>query len=454
MSTTYPNSIDSFSNPISTKVNGQDYVKAEHINDLQDAIRAIEISLVGSGVNVNFGSNYFVPAAASFKNAVEILDGELEGVSSGLDTHMGLLMITDPTQHHANVIGVSSGSGAVLADISPQRVQTVLEVIRQEINLLLAGDYVRGRTLNDLYLLKDGPAVVTGTFEVQDSFVTYSDNQLGSSISHITNVSGDLNIGKDLDIIGTSTFHNNLILESNLKIALEDQTAYSFLSFSEEETRLQSLNDIILKLDANGLVDGLNQTAQLKILDAVDQIAFSVNELGQANLLSSITTADGFFSSGIRIGSSEFLNITNNAIEIDETELRILLDKNSLGLDSKFTISKDGYLGNSPSNDNVMMQATETEFYSGKSVLLPHLTETGTVAFKFFSTNPTGQFHGNFIRFRQRKTGIPSVNFIKNNTNSVNVGTVQIGLVNQDGFYIECDSIAAGMVYLEGTFEA
>lgn len=454
MATTYPSSIDSFSNPVSTKVNGQDYVKAEHINDIQDAVRAMQISLVGSGVSVNFGSNYFVPASASFKTAVETLDSALETVRADGDTHRTLSMITDAAQHHANVIEFSSGSGAVLADISPMRVQTALEVVRQEINLMLAGGTVRGSSLNNLYILKSGPAVVTGTMEVQDDFQTNGNNQLGQTLSHTTITAGDLNVGKDLDVLGTSNFHDDIKLDDSSKLGLEGQLAYSYLTFSSTETRLQSLNDIILKLDANGLVDGLNQLASFQLLDAVNQVAFSVNELGAAVLQTSLTTGEGFFTSKIDVGNSSKLEITNNSIDTDESNLRILLDKSSTGVDSKLTVSKDGYLGDSPANSNVMMQATETEFYSGRSVLLPSLTETGTVAFKFFSNNPSGEFQGNFVRFRQKKTGIPSVNFTINNANSVNVGTVQVGLTNEDGFYIECDSLAVGMVYLEGTFEA
>lgn len=454
MATTYPTSIDSFSNPVSTKVNGQDYVKAEHINDIQDAVRAMQISLVGSGVSVNFGSNYFVPASASFKAAIETLDAALESIRADGETHRTLSMITDAAQHHANVIEFSSGSGAVLADISPMRVQTALEVVRQEINLMLAGGTIRGKSLNNLYILKTGPAVVTGTMEVQDDFSTSGSNQLGTTLSHITTTSGNLNVGNNLDVLGDTALHGDISLDDSLKIGLGNQLAYSFLSFSSTETKLQSLNDIKMKLDANGLVDGLNQLASFQILDAVDQVAFSVNELGAAILQSSLTTPEGFFTSKIDIGNSSKLEITNSSLDTDEVSMRILLDKGAVGTNSKLTVSRDGYLGDSPANSNVMMQATETEFYSGRSVLLPSLTETGTVAFKFFSNNPSGEFNGQFVRFRQKKTGIPSVNFTINSSNSVNVGTVQVGLVNEDGFFIECDSQAVGMVYLEGTFEA
>lgn len=454
MATSYPTTIDSFLNPVSTKVNGQDYVKAEHINDVQDSIRAMQISLIGSGVSVNFGSNYFVPGAVSFKSAIEILDSSLEGVREELETHTTLSMITDSPQHHANVLEFSSGSGAVLADITPKRVQTALEVIRQEINQMLAGGYVRGQSLSDLYILKSGPAVVTGTMEVQGDFQADSNVQLGSSTTHSTLASGDLQVGRNFEVIGDSILRGDIELSSAVKIGLEGSLGYGFLSFDNLEARLQSLNDIVLKLDSNGLVDGLNQTSQLKVLDSVDQVAFSVNELGEGLLKSSLLTGRGFFNQDLNIGSSNQTVISSDSLETSENEMRILLDKGSIASGAKLTISRDGYTGSSVSNDNVMMQATESELYSGTTVLKPNLKENGTFALKFQSNNPGGEFQGYWVPFRQKKMNIPSVNITLNTADSVNVGTVQVGSINQYGFFVECDSVTAGMVYMFGTYEA
>ena len=144
MSSTFPTSIDSFANPTSTKINGTDYVKAQHVNDLQDAVRAIEICLTGSGLNMKIGSNNYIPESASVKFSIEIIDATMKMIHDALTTHHDSMAITDPVQHHANVIEVASGTSAIFADIQPRRAQTVLEVIRTEITRILNGETVRG----------------------------------------------------------------------------------------------------------------------------------------------------------------------------------------------------------------------------------------------------------------------------------------------------------------------
>ena len=91
---------------------------------------------------------------------------------------------------------------------------------------------------------------------------------------------------------------------------------------------------------------------------------------------------------------------------------------------------------------------------SGTTYLKPGIAEHGEFGFKFFSRNPTGEFHGYFVPFRQLKTIIPNVSFVVNHDTSVNVGTVQVAYITTSGFFIECDSLTTGPVLLRGTYEA
>ena len=454
MSTVFPTNIDSFSNPITTKANGLDFVKAEHVNDLQDSVRAIQQAMIGSGYSMNIGSNYFLPGDASVKSSLEILDGSLEAQRVNLQTHLGLVMLTDASQHHANVIEISSGSGAVLADIGPARVQTALEVIRQEINLILTGDYVRGQSLSDLYILRAGPATVTGALTVEDAFQASSDVVLGVSASNTVSMAGSCSITGTLDVTGNLGLSSHVNIAAGMKIGQASQLDYSHISFGELATEIYSMHDLIIKLDSDGLVNPLGQNSALKVLDAVGVEVFSANELGQAIVKEGLTTKVLSALQEAFIGDTEKLNIQENLLSTEAESLQIVLDNNNGYVSSKLTVSKDGYTGTDLNNADLLLQVDESQLVSPTTVLKPGLMEDGQFALKFFSANPGGVFNGYFVPFRQKKLSIPSVNITVDLANSVNQGTVQTSHVSEYGFFIECDSVTVGEVFLRGTYEA
>ena len=70
--------------------------KAEHINDLQDSVRNIQLSIIGSGLSMGFASNNYVPPTADIKSAIEILDGEVKQREDDLENHLNASMPTCP----------------------------------------------------------------------------------------------------------------------------------------------------------------------------------------------------------------------------------------------------------------------------------------------------------------------------------------------------------------------
>ena len=466
MATQYPINIDSFSNPISVKADGADYVKAAHVNDLQDAIRAIQTSLMGSGISVSFNSNNYVPSDSSFKVAVDILDNSLKALSDDLDTHLELSMLTDSAQHHANVIEVSAGSGATLADISPLRVQTVLEVIRQEINLILDGQYVRGKTLADLYILKSGPALITGSLEVQDDVQFNGNTTLGQGASNTVTTSGDLFTGRNLEVAGSVTIGGSFELPAGFKVGQEGQLLYSSITFESDKTQINSMADIVLKLDSDALVNPLGETSKLSVLDAVNQEVFSVNEAGDSTIKESLTTKTVTALQEIILGTTDKISFTSENLSSSQADFALLLDNGEmaqkiadarshgdLSENESFIISKNGYTGTDANNSDIILKSTKDELISGTTKLRPELTETGMFGLKFTSRNPGGEFQGDFVPYRQAKTAVVSPTITVDNT-SINVGAVQTSMVSEYGFFIECDSITTGEVFLKGTYEA
>ena len=117
MSSFFPSSLDNFANPVYTKVDGIDVVQASHVNDLQDATRAIQETLI-TGKTINYNSNYFIADNTSFKLCLETLDDNLGIVDQDFSNHRSFSLVTDPVQHHANVIQVTS-----IGNLASDRVQ-------------------------------------------------------------------------------------------------------------------------------------------------------------------------------------------------------------------------------------------------------------------------------------------------------------------------------------------
>lgn len=454
MSTVFPASIDSFANPTTTKVNGVDFVKASHINDLQDSVRAMQQCMVGSGLSMGIKSNYFIPESASFLQAVEIIDQTLNGIQSSLTSHHDMMAISDPIQHHANVIEVASGSGATFADIPQRRLQIVLEVIRAEITRILNGETVRGKNLAEIYVKRDGPATFLDTLSVDGNSLLKGDVDFGSSPANQARFSGSITVLGDSrlgDIIASGSL---ISVPNNGKIGLLNNQNYSYVLFGDSRVEIGSKKDIVLRLDRDALINPSSLTSYFTVLNSSDNSIFSLSDVGNASIPGLFGSGELKTIAGLSIGENEEAKILENSIRTTHSSMLIGVDADSLSSLHKVNFNKNGYTGEDPSNDDLMLQISDTAIVSGTSYLKPGLTENGEFGFKFFSRNQTGEFHGYFVPFRQLKTVIPNVVFTVNRDTSVNVGTVQVAYVTTSGFFVECDSVTTGPVLLRGTYEA
>lgn len=448
MASTFPNAIDAFINPVYTKVDGVDYVKAAHTNDLQDAVRNIQIAVAGSGIGLNYGSNNYVPTTASVKSAIEILDGVLKQRADEFEFHTTSVMPTDPFQHHSNVIQVTA-----IGNLNSTRVQQALEEHQVDIDAIMSGGYVEGFTLDDRYILKAGPAVITGTLSVQQDATFLQNVSMGTSLSHQIIGSGSMTLGKDLLVSGASEFGGNITVANVTKIGAKDYFAYTNLAFDNGGVQLNSFRDIIFTIDADDAIDGLAQDASFIIKNGLGNNVLSVDEDGIFFALGKIVSPFAELDSHITIGSSAKTRLEHDNLAVENNNFTIKLDSDSNDLNSAFTVTRDGDLGLVDTSTSIILKASETQLIAGSKAQTRGVPETGYFGIKFYSDNAGGKFQGYGVNFKSKMLTTPSsVSLQIDPLQSSNYNNVTITDVNQYGFFIECDSLTVGHVILKGTY--
>ena len=190
MASLFPSAVDTFANPIYTKVDGIDVVQAAHVNDLQDAVRAVQELLI-TGATIDYASNYFIADNSSVKLCLETLDDNLGVLSDDFDNHRNFALVTDPAQHHANVIAVDA-----LGNLSATRVQPALYELQADIdNLLGVGTLAPVATLDYRYVETSGTQSMQGPLDIT----------LG------------LDVGANLTVGGTAQFTGNVTAVSDIE---------------------------------------------------------------------------------------------------------------------------------------------------------------------------------------------------------------------------------------------
>lgn len=449
MASNFPSSIDSFINPVYTKVNGVDYVKAEHVNDLQDAVRNIETVIVGSGLNMAIGSNNYVPENASVKSAIEILDGSVKQRQNSFEDHINAVMATDPIQHHANVIQVTP-----IGNLSSQRVQQALEEHQVDINSIMSGGYVEGVTLDDRYILKNGPALITGTLTVQNTVTGLQNASFGTSLTHVLSCSGDLNIARNGLFGGELEIGGDLTIPASSKIGAKDSSQYTNISFSNNGVDFKSIKDFIFSIDSDDAVDGEANEGKFEIRGGLGTPVFSVSEDGIVSVLSKISASFSELGSHLTVGSSSKTRIEQAKMDVDNNQYLIRLDSDSNASDEALIVTKDGDLGASDSSGAIILKASSDKVIAGNPVLKRGVQEKGYFGIKFYSDNAGGKFHGVGVNFKTTMLAAPSsVSLSIDPQKSSNFNNVTVTDLNEYGFFVECDSLAVGHVELIGTYE-
>lgn len=450
MASTFPNSIDSFINPVYTKVNGVDYVKAEHVNDLQDAVRNIQIVVAGSGVGLGSSSNNYVPSAASVKSAVEIIDAALKVRQNLFETHLSSVMPTDPFQHHSNVIQVTA-----IGNLNSTRVQQALEEHQADIDSIMSGGYVEGATLDDRYITKSESAFVDGTLTINQDLTALQNVFLGTSLSHEITASGSLNVGKNLLVSGTSELLGDVTLSNSSKIGAKDYFIYTNLAFSNSGIQLNSFKDIVMNLNSDDATDGQPSGSSFVINNGSGSSILSISESGILVVPSKIITNSIEADSNILIGSTDSTRLFKDNLEVKANSFLIKLDsENNSASSSELIVTKDGDIGSNNSSTNLILKATESELIAGTKVQKRSVPEKGYFGIKFYSDNAGGRFQGYGVNFKSKMLTIPSsVTLLIDPTKSSNYNNVTITDINEYGFFVECDSLTVGQVVLKGTYE-
>jgi hypothetical protein len=448
MASTFPNAIDAFINPVYTKVDGVDYVKASHVNDLQDAVRNIQILIAGAGIGLNTSSNNYIPTSASVKSAIEILDGIAQAREDEFDFHVNSVMPTDPFQHHGNVIQVTS-----IGNLNSTRVQQALEEHQTDIDAIMSGGYVEGFTLDDRYILKNGSALISGTLLVQQTITGLQDAYFGTSLSHQIIGSGSMTLGKDLVVNGFSELNGNITVSNTSKIGAKDFFAYTNLSFDNGGVQLNSFKDIVLTIDSDDAVDGESTNSSFFIKNGLGNTLFSIDEDGILFALSKIIASFAELNSHLLIGSSTQTRFEHDNLIVENNNFTIRLDSDSNDLNSAFAVTRDGDLGLVNTSTNIILKATENQLIAGSKVQTRGVPEVGYFGIKFYSDNAGGKFQGYGVNFKSKMLSIPSsVNLSIDPVKSSNYNNVTITDLNEYGFFVECDSLTVGHVVLKGTY--
>lgn len=445
MASIFPGGIDTFANPVTTKVDGVDVVGAAHVNDLQDAARTIQEVVAGAGKPLDFSSNNFIADDSSFKACVEALDVATGDVTADLATHIGLVLVTDPAQHHANVIDVTA-----IGNLSSVRVQPALEEHQTDIDNIMTGGLVEGITLDDRYVGKAGSQTMQGPLTITEDLFVNGNTTLGDA-SDTTTINGELNVTETADIIGTVTLSDDLYMQDGKKLLLDDATDTAYFGFTSTTAELHSKKDIIFRLDADDATDGMADLGVFEIRDGLDALVFQVDE-------NAITSAGGIyavfgsFQASIDIGAAAELELVEDSLSIDSDSFHVQLDKNDTSAAGRFLITQDGDTGINLASPDLLMNLDETStLTTGIHRLKSGVQETGYFGLKVMSANPGGVFFGAGINFKHTLTNSPS-SVTLTSTTSLNVSNLSVVEMNQYGFFFQFDTPGVGAAEIRGTY--
>ena len=328
MASLFPGSKDTFTNPVYTKINGEDVVNAAHINDLQDAIRATQEVLAGVGLPLDMISNNYIADNSSFKMMVEALDQAIGSTASDLASHKGYVLATDPTQHHANVIEITP-----LGNLSSDRAQAALYEHQNDIDHIMTGGSVEGISLDNRYLLVSGAQTIQGPLTISTDLIIEGNTLLGNDVSDLVTVSGELTVGSSATIAGNTTIGGHILVQPGAKIAENGATDSSFISLESDNIKFYSHRDIIFRLDADDTIDGNADNGLFIIKNGLDNNVFTLDEAGNIIIGGDISSINAHLSNELNIGN---LSIQKDKILGTEAVIQLQLDKDNLLTGERF----------------------------------------------------------------------------------------------------------------------
>lgn len=447
MASLFPAGIDTFTNPVYTKIDGEDVVSASHVNDLQDSIRAVQEVVAGAGKPLDFASNNFIADNSSFKSALEALDVAAGTVNSDLAAHKAFVLVTDPVQHHSNVIDVTA-----IGNLSSTRVQTALVEHQADIDNIMSGGTVEGTTLDDRYLNKTGAQSMQGPLTVTTDLLVDGNTTLGNALGDTVTVAGAMTIAGALSVTGAITAVDDILVPLNKKIAETGATAASYILFGSDKLEFYSHKDFVFRLDADDATDGNADAGVFEIRNGLDTLVSSIDEAGNIISIADITSVNSIISTQLSIGDS---NLTNTKLDITQENFHIQLDKNAdVGkTTARFFVTQDGDTGGNLASVDLLMNLDETStLVTGVHKLKSGIQETGYFGLRVISANAGGVFFGTGVNFKHELTNAPSSVTLTPDVGSLNNSNLSVVDVNQYGFFFEFDTPAVGAAKVFGTY--
>lgn len=445
MASIFPSGIDTFTNPVYTKIDGEDVVSAAHVNDLQDAIRALQEVLAGAGLTLDMDSNNFIADDSSFKVMVEALDTAIGTVSADLAQHIAYVLVTDPVQHHANVIEVTA-----IGNLASDRVQPALVEHQADIDNIMSGGLVEGITLDDRYVELAGAQSMQGPLTVTTDFNVNGTVNLGDALGDIVNVAGQINVAETADITGVVTLGDDLVMQVGKKIFEDGESDASYILFGSDKLEFYSHKDFVFRLDADDATDGNSDAGVFEIRNGLDALVLSVNEAGDLLSAGSLTAASLGASTSLTIGATD---LTEDKLDLDSDELHIQLDRLDGSATGRLFVTMDGDTGANLASADLLMNIDESStLTTGVHVLKSGVQETGYFGQRVISDNAGGVFFGSGVNFKHQLTNSPSSVTLTPDAGSLNYSNLSVVDMNQYGFFFEYDSIAVGAAKVFGTY--
>lgn len=445
MASNFPTSIDNFANPVYTKVDGTDVVQAAHVNDLQDAVRAIEETLI-TGKTINFNSNNYIADNTSIKLCVETLDDNLGAVDEALAAHKANALVSDPAEHHANIIAIDP-----IGNLSADRVQPAIYELQGDIdNLLGVGSTSPAASLDSRYVNTSGSDTMQGPLAITEDLVVGKETTLGSATSDAHTWTGEFAITGDIAQVGSFDIDGDVLLSLGSKIAESSDPSASYIKFETDRIEVYSHKDFVVRLDADDATDALANAGEFKVMDGLNAEIMKLTEAGNLNVLSQVSSEILQATSLVEIGDDAV--ITDNKLDLKSNLLHIQLDKANTQATARLVVTMDGDTAASLSSPDLLLDLDHNAtLRTGVHVLKPGIQETGYFGFRGFSPNAGGVFFGVGVNFKHELSSAPSSVTLTVDEN-INAQNISVTHISKYGFFIECDSLAIGDMKLRGTY--
>ena len=446
MASLFPSSVDTFANPIYTKVDGIDVVQAVHVNDLQDAVRATQQAII-SGSSIVFANNFYIANATSLKTCLEVLDSSLFALSESFNYHREAALVSDPAQHHANVIEIDP-----IGNLQSNRVQPAIYELQSEIdNILGTGSLSPAASLDSRYLMKSGSQSLQGSLDISESLVVQKSTTFGEELTDNHQWKGSF------DLTGNTALHGSLAVDENItipygkKIASSSALNSSYLLLDQSKVELFSRKDIIFRIDSDDLTDQASEAASLVVKDGLNQNIFELTEQGNLSITSQVSTTILEATNFVKIGNETLL--THGGLSAKSSSYQVQLDKQNTESTARFFITTKGDTGASLSSPNLLLNVDQTsKLTTGVHVLKSGVQEIGYFGHRTYSNNAGGVFFGFGVNFKHELTNAPA-SIVLNLSQVVNAQNISITNITKYGFFVEFDSVAVGACKVVGTYQ-